>query len=163
MRILNCGICGSEFTAYRTEKYCSKHCSHEAAMSRQRSARLEFIKSLGRKCHFCGEALTHPQRKWCSSVCKQAGFRANNPCKWKEYTSRYIGKNREKYLENERNFYKRHRNMLLQANKEYLEANPEVSVRCALRQKHKCEPDEELVQLATMRRIINRAIRKAGG
>lgn len=80
-----CAQCGTEFqTNYKSQKYCSTECGHEAHRGRTVYTKI---------CLYCGKEFTtiHPKYRYCSSTC---GSRHAADQRRGEYFCEYCGKPR---------------------------------------------------------------------
>ena len=156
MAVKSCVICSNQFTTNTRKITCSEKCritrkehtdnvNHYGQVSKPKSI-----------CVTCGREFEKKvgQKKNCSRECSA------------KYDNKRSMDNRHKYSESRRISSKKYRDKNKDKSQQYrkmvYENFPEKEVNKYMKRKLGFAPDDELVELATMRRLINRAIKKAG-
>lgn len=168
-----CVSCGIEFEAKAgPQKTCGDKCrsiNNKNSQKRRDRERVKPIKS--NRCIVCGSDYksSHATKLTCGSECSkllrkenQKKYRVENIDSSTLRVKIWRKNNPERYKQNYKIWMKKNTYAVSAIRNRYNEKHPEVSVRSKLKSKLGFTPDDELVELATMRRLINREIRKAG-
>jgi predicted nucleic acid-binding Zn ribbon protein len=147
-----CVVCGASFeTGHNVKKTCSANCSKEWVRIKKRQNRKPAAK-LEKTCEVCGSKFiptTNNNQVICSGRCEKKRralkakiYRSKNPKYWREY-------------------YEKNKDKVEAQKTQYRKDNPKPKVRSSIKAQLGFEPPDDLVEEATLLRLINRAIKNA--
>ena len=154
--IRECFMCGAEFESRKIGNNYTKNCGAECSNKYDKMQREIYRKENKEKIKKRTDKYRSENKEWISFRRSQIYYSKRDEIL--SYQKKYREENNDKIRDRKKKYR--------DENKEYINKkardNPSVKVKSYLSNKLGFAPDDELVELATMRRLINRAIRKAG-